>query len=68
MMASKPVSYFENRYRRKDTSYKRLAWTSVPAIEEGFLYAAARDISHHNVFKVVAGQRQELQKGQRDEV
>ncbi len=43
--AGEPVTYFENRYRCKDGSYKWLAWTSMPATEEGFLYAVARDIS-----------------------
>ena len=40
-----PVTYFENRYRCKDGSYKWLAWTSMPATEENFLYSVARDIT-----------------------
>ncbi len=36
---------FENRYQCKDGSWKWLSWNSYLVVEEGLLYATARDIS-----------------------
>lgn len=40
-----PLTSFENRYRCKDGSYKYLAWTAVPFLEEGLIYDTARDVT-----------------------
>jgi two-component system, sensor histidine kinase and response regulator len=40
------VGAFENRYRRKDGSYRWLLW-SATATEDGLTYATARDVTHH---------------------
>ena len=39
-----PTLGLENRFRCKDASYRRLAWTAIPT-PEGLLYAVARDIT-----------------------
>ena len=36
---------FENRYLRKDGSYRWLSWKSTPLPEEGLVYAVARDVT-----------------------
>ncbi len=36
---------FENRYRAKNGSYKRLQWTAAPFIHQGLIYAVARDVT-----------------------
>jgi PAS domain S-box-containing protein len=36
---------FENRYVRKDGSERVLEWTATPVVDEGVMYAVARDVT-----------------------
>src|SRR5688572_280927 len=39
------VLQFENRYRHKNGSYRWLSWRAAPHVDEGLIYAAARDVT-----------------------
>ena len=45
ILAGESTSYFENRYRCKDSSYKWLLWNATPLPSQRLLYATARDIT-----------------------
>lgn len=55
-----PVTDFENRYRCKDGSYKYLAWTAVPFLEEGLIYAVARDLTDRKQTEAALRENQRL--------
>ena len=45
LSAGATTALFENRYRCKDGTYIWLAWKAVPVLEEGLIYAAARNVT-----------------------
>jgi PAS domain S-box-containing protein len=40
-----PLVGFENRYRRRDGSYRWVSWSCAPFIEQKLLYCVARDVT-----------------------
>jgi len=40
-----PLIDFENRYRRRDGSYRLFLWSVTPVVENGVMYGIARDIT-----------------------
>jgi formate hydrogenlyase transcriptional activator len=47
LASQREVIYFENRYQRKDGTYRWLEWTAAPA--GNLIYAAARDVTEHKL-------------------
>ena len=45
LLAGANAICFENRYRCKDGSYKRIQWNATPFVNEGVIYAVGRDIT-----------------------
>lgn len=45
LMNGESTIFFENRWRCADGSYKHIEWTASPALTDGLIYAAGRDIT-----------------------
>ena len=44
-----PAVGFENRYRCKDGSYRWISWNAFPMLEEGQIFAVARDVTERKL-------------------
>src|SRR5215204_774041 len=67
------TGYFENRCLRKDGSYVWLSWKAVPVVEEGLIYAAARDITeskqlHEALLEIREAERRRIARDLHDVV
>ena len=60
LSAGEPVTYFENRYLCSDGSWKWLAWTSMPVIEEKLSYAVGRDITEQKSIQEELARQRDL--------
>lgn len=49
LQEGKEVLRFENRYRCKDGTFKWLAWVATPQVDEGLIYAVARDVTDNRL-------------------
>ena len=47
LAAGVPETHFENRFICQDGSSKWLAWTATPDVDNGVMYAGARDVTEH---------------------
>ncbi len=62
-----PVLVFENRYVCKNGDYRWLSWNSIPSVEEGLIYAVARDVTEEKASRdKIERLNIELEKRSRD--
>jgi len=45
LAAGDPIVSFENRYRCRDGTYRWLVWMAAPFLQQGLIYACARDVT-----------------------
>lgn len=45
-----PIQSFEVRHRCRDAGWRWLSWTAIPRLEEGAIYAAARDVTAEKTY------------------
>jgi PAS domain S-box-containing protein len=63
LVNGKQIALFENRYRRKDGTYRWFSWTATPKLDERLIYAVAHDTTDR---KLLEQQTQETLKMRND--
>lgn len=61
LSGGEPTVHFENRYLAKDESVVWLSWKATPVVEEGLIYAAARDVTGRKLAESEIRRRSEQQ-------
>jgi len=60
LASQQSVGHFENRYRRKDGTYRWLEWISAPTGD--LIYAAARDVTERKQAEEALGERLQFEQ------
>jgi PAS domain S-box-containing protein len=60
--AGQKLVHFRNRYACKNGTYKWLEWTAAPALNDGTIYASARDVTEEVRAEVTEHLREEEQR------
>ena len=55
-----PLAHYENRYLTRKGETVWLAWTCIAALDEGLLYAVARDVTQQRLLEVRRRRQQEV--------
>jgi PAS domain S-box-containing protein len=67
LMEGRAIVSFENRFRHRDGSYRRLLWNARSVVDERLIYGSARDVtSQHEAAQALQRQRAELEASNRE--
>lgn len=61
VLAGRPLDEFENRYRRKDGTYRYFSWRATADPVTGNVYAVARDVTDHRATEIQLRHAQKME-------